>query len=191
VNRRSRGIALLVALATLAVAASACGGSSSDPEVAQLPAQSDAAPPSTATTLSGSKDPRDVLVDFTRCLRDQGIDVPDPDFEAAPGAMRERLREAGIDVDDPRVQAAIRTCQPLLLGILQTLTPEQVQAFRDAMVDYAACMREQGVDLPDPDFSQGFQIFDGAVDPSDPAFQAANEECAKIFQGLGDPFGES
>jgi hypothetical protein len=191
VNRRSRGIALLLALATLGVAAAACGGSGSDPEVAQLPAESEAAPPSTATTPSGSKDPRDILVDFTRCLRDQGVDVPDPDFGATPGEAQERLREAGVDLDDPRVQAAIRTCQPLLLGILQTLTPEQVQAFRDAIVDYARCMREHGVDLPDPDFSKGLQLFGGSVDQSDPAFRAANEECAKIFQGLGDPFAES
>jgi hypothetical protein len=186
-----RVIALLPAFAVLAAAAAGCGGSGSEPEVAELPEAAETAQVEGATTTTAApRDPRDALVDFTRCLREQGIDIPDPDFDATPAEVRERLREAGIDVDDPRLQAAVRVCQPLLVGILQSLSPEQVQAFRDAFVEYARCMREQGVDLPDPDFSGGFDIFGGAVDPDDPAFQAANEECARIFRELANPFEE-
>lgn len=189
-NRLIRTIALMLAAAVLAVSAAACGGVDSEPEVAELPAAADTGEPETGATTDAPRDPRDILVDFTRCLREEGVDVPDPDFEAAPGEARERLEEAGIDLDDPRVQEAVETCQPLLAGILQSLSPDQVQAFRDAIVEYARCMREQGVDLPDPDFSGGFDIFGGAADPSDPAFRAANEACSGIFSDLTNPFAE-
>jgi hypothetical protein len=190
VNRLVQTIALVLAAAVLAVAAAACGGSDDEPEVAELPAAADTGEPENGATTDAARDPRDILVDFTRCLREEGVDVPDPDFEADPAEAREQLEEAGIDLDDPRVQEAVQTCQPLLGGILQSLTPEQVQAFRDAIVEYAECMREHGIDLPDPDFSGGLDIFGGAVDPSDPAFQEANEECSEIFGDLTNPFAE-
>jgi hypothetical protein len=189
-KRPGASIVLIVAVAALLATVAGCGGGSSEPEVADLPAQAETDASATGTAPSGARDPQDILVDFTRCLREQGVDVPDPDFNASPEEARKRLEEAGIDLDDPRVQKAFQTCQPLLLGILQSLTPEQVQAFRDAIVDYARCMREHGVDLPDPDFSGGLNIFGDAVDPTDPAFQAANEECSKIFRDIPNPFAE-
>ena len=190
-HRLSPRTALFVVVAVLAATAAGCGGSNDEPQVADLPAQANTETAAPETTPSAARDPRDILVDFTGCLREQGVDVPDPDFNATPDEARKRLEEAGIDLDDPHVQEAIRTCQPLLLGILQSLSPEQVQAFRDAIVDYARCMREHGVDLPDPDFSGGLDIFGGAADPSDPAFQAANEECSKIFRDIPNPFADS
>jgi hypothetical protein len=190
VNPLIRTIALVVAAVALVAAAAACGGSDDEPEVAALPAAADTGEPETGATTDVARDPRDILVDFTRCLREEGVDVPDPDFDAAPGEARQRLEEAGVDLDDPRVQEAVQTCQPLLAGILQSLSPEQIQGFRDAIVEYAKCMREQGIDLPDPDFSGGFDIFGGAADPSDPAFQAANEVCSDVFSDLENPFAE-
>jgi hypothetical protein len=190
VKRLVQTIACVLAAGVLAAAAAACGGSDDEPEVADLPTVADTGEPESGATTEGARDPRDILVDFTRCLREEGVDVPDPDFEAAPGEARERLEEAGIDLDDPRVQEAVQTCQPLLAGILQSLSPEQIQGFRDAIVEYAECMREQGIDLPDPDFSGGFDIFGGEADPSDPAFQAANEVCSDVFGDLTNPFAE-
>jgi hypothetical protein len=190
VNRFVRTIAFVLVAGTLAATAAACGGSNDEPEVAELPAAADTGEPETGATTEASRDPRDILVDFTRCLREEGIDVPDPDFEAAPGEARDRLEEAGIDLDDPQVQEAVQTCQPLLAGILQSFSPEQIQAFRDAFVEYAQCMRDQGIDLPDPDFSGGLDIFGGEIDPSDPAVQAANEVCSEVFGDLTNPFAE-
>jgi hypothetical protein len=190
VKRLVQTIAFVLASGVLAASAAACGGSDDEPEVAALPAATETGEAPTGATTEAVRDPRDILVDFTRCLREEGVDVPDPDFEAAPGEARERLEEAGIDLDDPHVQEAVQTCQPLLAGILQSFSPEQIQAFRDAIVEYAECMREQGIDLPDPDFTEGFDIFGGAADPSDPAFQAANQVCSDVFSDLANPFAE-
>ena len=57
-------------------------------------------------------------------------------------------------------------------------------------------LRDQGIDMPDPDFSQGFGpgaggragIF-GDLDPQSPEFQAAAQECQGIFEGGFGPGG--
>ncbi len=52
------------------------------------------------------------------------------------------------------------------------------------MLEYARCMRDEGVDMPDPDFSQGggFIGMGGDVDPDDPDFRAADEVCRSILE---------
>jgi len=127
-------------------------------------------------------------VAFTGCLRDQGLDIPDPDFTASPVEARKSVEAAGIDLDDPAVQEKIDACRPILLGILQTLSPEQIQGYRESFVAYAQCMRSSGLDVPDPDFTQGLDLFGGAIDPDDPAFAEADAECRKVFDDAPNPF---
>ena len=53
-------------------------------------------------------------------------------------------------------------------------------------------MRQNGIDMPDPDFSTGPGGGGGLFrngDRSDPKFQAADEECRSAFQNLPGPFG--
>ena len=66
----------------------------------------------------------------------------------------------------------------------------------DTMVEYAACMRENGYDMDDPDFSSFGPGTNGEpgeggpggpfreIDPEDPDFVAANEACGEILGGL-------
>ena len=59
----------------------------------------------------------------------------------------------------------------------------------DLLVEYAGCMRDNGVDMPDPDFSGGGGMIDlGIADPNDSTFQAADEACRSILAGFG-PMG--
>jgi hypothetical protein len=60
------------------------------------------------------------------------------------------------------------------------------------MLAFAQCMRDHGIDYPDPVFSEdgGVTLIgpdEGAAgfDPNDPAFQAAQEACQEIFGGSG------
>lgn len=67
---------------------------------------------------------------------------------------------------------------------------------QDAQLEFAECMRENGMpDFPDPD-SGGGPVMVGPgneIDPNDPAFQDANQACAsKLGNGAGgtlDPAG--
>jgi len=45
---------------------------------------------------------------FTRCMREQGIDLADPRF---PGAGKVLLGIAGVDTDSPAFEAAAESCQ--------------------------------------------------------------------------------
>ena len=181
---RGRLAAALLATAAVLVA-SACGGSDDDESdgVASLPAAT--AP---ATTAATQEDARDLLVAFTRCLREEGLDVPDPDFSLSPEEAREQFRDSGIDFEDPAVQEAVAACRPLLAGILQAFSPEQIEAFRDAAVEWADCMRDRGIDVPDPDFTAPLGRIFGELDEDDPDFRAANEACDDVFEDLGNPF---
>ena len=48
---------------------------------------------------------------------------------------------------------------------------------------YVACVRENGFDLPDPDFSGDGPIFDpDQVDQTDETFQAASAKCQSTLR---------
>ena len=72
------------------------------------------------------------------------------------------------------------------------LTPED----QDKMLAFTECMREHGVDMPDPQFGEGGGFIrvgpgDGAngdgpaFDPNDSDFQAAQEACRELLPGFG------
>ena len=135
---------------------------------------------------ANSDDPevQDAQVRYSRCMREHGIDMPDPGAD-------EQMR---IEIDDPDAwQAAEEECRPILEEIVGTFEPpsEEEQArMREQALEFAKCMREQGIDMPDPQFSEdgGMTISaetdggePGALGPDDEDFQAAAEEC-----GAGD-----
>ena len=67
---------------------------------------------------------------------------------------------------------------------------------QETMLEFAACMREHGVDMPDPDLSGGggrmlFRAGADGVDPQSPTFQKAQEACQEILEeafGAGPGF---
>jgi len=184
------GLALVLGLA-------ACGGSSGSggSEVAKLDDASQQAAASTTTTSTSTSpaDFQDAMLEFTQCLRDQGLDVEDPDFSAGPGGGG--FLGNDLDQDDPDVQAAMEECRPLLQSSRPQLSEEDMQAMQDAVLEYAKCMREHGVDMPDPDFSgdagPGAGGLFGDVNRDDPDFQAADEACRDALQNAmpGPPGG--
>ncbi|MFQ5968421.1 MAG: hypothetical protein ACE5MI_12565 [Acidimicrobiia bacterium] len=176
-------------LAALALVAVACGSEASAEGVASL---SD-----TDTTIGAepSGETEDLNVEesflaFTQCMRDEGIDLPDPELDANGNITFGGFdRDPGADPED--IRAAFGVCQEHIEGVVQQFIGRDLTEIQDTLVEYAACMRENGYDMPDPDFSgfgpgQGGGPFGGAIDPNDPAFQTANEICQEIFT---DAFG--
>lgn len=182
-----RALALVGALGlTLA----ACSSGGADDGVATLGDGNSGS----GASASPSIDPEDALADFAQCMRDNGIeDFPDPQVDengqiifGGPGGG-----DGGppSDADLQDLQAAMQACQDLLpegLGPGQ-ISAEDQAAFQDALLEYAQCMRDQGIDFPDPDFSGGdgeFAVGGGGVDPNDPDFQAADEQCRPILDDV-------
>jgi hypothetical protein len=136
---------------------------------------------------ANSDDPevQDAQVRYSRCMREHGIDMPDPGAD-------EQMR---IEIDDPDAwQEAEEECRPILEEIVGTFEPpsEEEQArMREQALEFAKCMREHGVDMPDPQFSDdgGVTITadegePGALGPDDDDFQAAAEECGAGDRGM-------
>ena len=130
-------------------------------------------------------DPEDAFLLFAECLRDEGLDVSDPGFSSGrgPGGI---LR--GIDRQDPEVQAALETCRPLIESARPELTDEEQAERQDAVLAFTKCLRSEGLDVSDPDFSGGGRggIFRGSnIDPQDPEVQAAIETCRDEVPDFG------
>jgi hypothetical protein len=197
-RRRTSFLLLLAVAAALAVVAAGCGGGSSDADGAEVADVADESgggeEQETTTTETAPEDPEEAMLAFTKCLREHGIDVPDPEFDDE-GRGRMRITPGqGIDPDDPEFRAAQEECRPLLGSIRGQFDEEDRRRFQDAALEFARCMRGKGFDVPDPDFSgegpggrRGLRQFFGDVDPDDPEFRAAQEECKKAFEGLGGP----
>ncbi len=68
--------------------------------------------------------------------------------------------------------------------------PDLVE-LQDTFLEFAACMRDNGYDIPDPDFSGdtfgGFFEMGENIDPNDPAFLEAMGQCQDIFTRFQQP----
>ena len=133
------------------------------------------------------------MLDFTQCMREQGIDVDDPtmgadgNLQLAPieivGSAEGDVEEAMAEMD-----TVFAECPEHLAGAtFGAPDPDAGIAFEDALVEYAGCMRDEGIDMPDPDFSGEGGVIDlGSATPGDQAeFESAHAECQEILAGAG------
>lgn len=126
-RRRSR-LAALAAAPLLLIALAACSP------------QSSGGSGSTDTPAQGSTQWR---LDFAKCMRGEGIDVPDPGANGAVPA-------SGPEDETPERQTATKKC-------LAELGPQPVQNGGDGdqqigqdQLQIAQCLREHGFDVADP-----------------------------------------
>ena len=162
------------ALALLAL--TACGSESEGNGVATLSGAKGSATP------TASADPEEAFRAFARCMREHGVDMPDPgaggDVVLAPSGAPRQMGEAE------------RACNHHLKAVLREGPKMNDPEMQDRALRFARCMRENGVDMPDPgaDGSIRKKAGDGGAverpfDPNDPAFKKAHEACV---HHLGD-----
>ena len=182
---------LLLPILSISLIAAACSSGGGGDEVASLAAsaESDIAVP----TPDEEVDREEALLAFAECLRDEGVEVDDP--EVGPDGQLRLPRPTSVqEVDREVMQAAREACSGYLEGITIGFAERDTSEFQDMLLEYAACMRENGYDMADPDLS-GFQpgsgqgdgggIFGGLEDRDDPTFIAADEACRVIFGDSG------
>jgi hypothetical protein len=155
----------------LALGVAACGGGGKPSGVASL----GGADKATGTTRAGAgSDDRQAALAYAKCMRQHGIDMPDPKFDAA-GHSSQQL-PPGVGPDDPRFKAADQACNKYLPngGAPEKPNPQEQQQ----MVQFARCMRQHGVNMPDPKPGGGIDADAGAgVNPDSPKFKAAERAC--------------
>lgn len=192
----TKRIVLLVAI--LALVAAACGGSSGDDGsgVASLSALDGGTDDgATGVNTDAEVDPELAMLELTQCIRDQGIDIADPTVDADGNPQLSRP-EFGEDGPPEGFREAIQACAGLIEGVTLRRQGQDLSALQDTLVEYAACMRTNGYEMDDPDFSnfgqpgegggpgQGGGIL-GDTDREDPDFVSANTECEDILAGFG------
>lgn len=148
---RALGVTLAV---VAAIGLGACGGGGDDSSdgVASLGA-GDAV--STETTVVG--DDQDRILAYTACLREQGLDVADPTFDA-DGNLDGGFfgPDSGVDPRSEEFQAAQEACGSLIEGLTLggpgggNFDPEAMQ---QATLAYTECLRDEGLEVDDLDFS--------------------------------------
>jgi hypothetical protein len=141
------------------------------------------AKPSGGGASSGGASPRGAIqnagLKFAGCMRKQGVDMPDPK-QAANGLT---MIEPPEDADPATLKRAQKACQKHLdSGLPAPSAGDKEQAGKGAL-RFARCMREHGIDMPDPT-GEGIAIGpDSGIDPQDPAFQGAQKACGKLLSG--------
>ncbi|AXB45470.1 hypothetical protein [Amycolatopsis albispora] len=112
---------------------------------------------------------KDEQLAFARCMRDNGVDMPDP----VDGRI---TIEAGGPGDAAKMEKANEACRHLLPngGVPKPPTPEEL----DQMRKTAQCFRDHGINVPDPDPQNPGMTMPEEVGPDDPRMKKALEECA-------------
>jgi len=201
------GTGLTLLLSFTLVALAACGSSGGGNGVVSL-ADPSAAP---AASPSASVDPEEAMLAFSKCMREHGVDIH-VGTTAAGGSSGGSTVEIGGSSDlggaadapqtgtkafDPKtVEAADEACKGLLpAGGMGDPNASMDPAVLDAMLAFAQCMRDNGVDFPDPQSNGvGIQAIpiggSGGIDPASKTFQAAEKACSsKLPVGGGSLSG--
>jgi hypothetical protein len=198
--RRLHRLPLLVLLAAGLAAGAACGGSGSGSNngVASIKTAGDKTGSDSEDKDTEDKEktnPEDAMLAFARCMREHGVDMPDPDTSGGGGVMTFSAGPASggerIDADGSKFQKAHEACKDLMgdAGPMN-LSPEQEKEMQDQALAFSRCMREHGVNMPDPSFDgEGHLMMkigpDDGLDPEDPRFQEAQQACGSAFGPAG------
>lgn len=180
--RRSLVPALVAALA-LTMSVTACGAEDDDPSVATLGGASD--DDGDGATDGGEADSEaeieEQALEFSQCMRENGVpDFPDPEIEDG----RLQMRIEGGEMDQDAMEKAQEECEDLAPRGGGNFSEEDRQEMQDAFLEYAQCMRDNGYDMPDPDFGDGEGgMFRMEGEPNDPAFTSAQEACEDKMPG--------
>lgn len=157
-----------VAFATFALVTACGSGGGGENKVASI---SDPAKPSNQQQAGDDKaGDEQKMRDFTKCMREHGIDMPEPKTGPGGGAMIELHGEPG---DEEKMKAADEACKPLLPN--GGVPPKLDAAQLDKLREQAKCMREHGVNMPDPDPNNPGIRIEGTGDPEKD--KAAFEAC--------------
>jgi hypothetical protein len=168
-------LAVVAAACGTSVALAACGGGGED----------------AGASVANQEDRfQEAGLKFAECMRENGVDVPDPEA-GEPGVMF-RLHE-GED-DGASFREAEEECRHHLEAARPELSEEQEAEFRDGALEFAECMREHGIDFPDPTFEDGGRVKMGPPEGAlsalkDPDFREAAEDCRENLPGCGHMVG--
>jgi hypothetical protein len=137
---------IVAALGAAALLLGGCGAKADDgSKVASISTPPQSGGP-TAADNSGKSD-EDKAREFAKCMREHGVDMPDPKMSGDGKGMSIAIQ--GDGADRSKVDAAQNECKHFLPNGGEMKPPSAEEL--DKMRKEAKCMREHGIDMPDPD----------------------------------------
>jgi hypothetical protein len=139
------------------MALSGCSSTAQDSGIAKL--GNAKAGPTASATPTGS--PEDQAIAFAQCMRDNGVNFPDPTVDAQgnpsfANAFRQS-QSGGFKPGDTSFRTAMTACRPLMTGL--HIGPGggnfDPQAITEALYSYTQCLRDQGLDVGDITLGSG------------------------------------
>jgi hypothetical protein len=110
-------------------------------------------------------------------MREHGIDFPDP----VNGRFEFKMKRG----DQRKLTEAQNACRDILEKAMPPVSKEQEAEMREAALRFAKCMRQHGVDMPDPTFPEGggtlMRMPKGMKD-DDPKLEEAQKACQPIME---------
>ncbi len=174
--RRWLAVASITAVVVVAIAA--------PPTLAQVATLGSPPPDAEASTVPAEAlGEQDTMLAWAECMRANGVEVTDPIFDASGafigGLEFEGTKDAGPkDAKSEPFQAASEACSDFLVAFKPVADPALEAEQTEAALRFAACMREQGLDWPDPaPDGTKFAGSDIKTDKKSVEFQAAYEVC--------------
>ncbi|SEG04323.1 hypothetical protein SAMN04489712_1038 [Thermomonospora echinospora] len=166
--RRQRRAAIAVAaVPLLALGLAGCGSQGDGKNAADKAAASRAAE-------------QERVRQFAKCMRENGVDMPDPEVGPDGGIkLRMRAESGQKGAGEEESRAAMNKCRKYMPngGKPQKLSPQDQEKLRQ----FARCMREHGVKMDDPRPEGGIVISRKKGDGlSDEEFEAAQRACQKF-----------
>jgi hypothetical protein len=188
----SRLLKLMVA-PVLVLALAAC----STPSSAGVATLSEDAGADDKSTADEQKDAEAELVKWAECMRENGIDIPDPTADGEGNLRLVRPAQRATGGSDEAPGGAVRIGEDFEKARDECGDPPQIpgagpseadlEELQENALALSQCMRDEGIeDFPDPDFSgsgpgAGARVTVGGplggVDMDDPEVQAAFEAC--------------
>lgn len=175
-----RAVFLLIVLSLLTAA---CGGD--DEPAAGVPSLEGQEPGAVSSTTEARLDADLALLEFSQCMRDEGIPLPDIALDADGAPILDPALLDTIDVQSDDFNDAFEKCQPILAqseAFSIDLDPALQALIEDQFVAFSQCMRDNGIeDFPDPSSLDAGPVYPLSVLSrfSEPEFESAVEICQR------------
>ncbi|TYB67649.1 hypothetical protein FXF51_12715 [Nonomuraea sp. PA05] len=165
--------ALVTAPFALTLLLTGCGSGDTGAKVAS--ANGTGGQASTGAGAKPSTDPKEQSLKFAQCMRENGVDMPDPD---SSGRVMMKFDK---NTPQEKVQAAQEACQQYAPSGTRQGGGDPKMA--ENMRKVAQCMRDNGVEAyPDPEGNMMRLTPDVAEDPD---FKSAEEKCKQVSAEAG------
>jgi hypothetical protein len=161
----------------LAVGVAGCGGGGKTSGVASLGGGS----ATSTTTAGGRQDDMQKALNWARCMRQHGVNMPDPRFDAQGRMLPPEPAAVPNAQAKLKSKAAEQACKQYEPSGGPPTHPPGAQERQQALA-FARCLRQHGINVPDPQIdATGIHLLPEGMDEDDPRLRAPRQACRQYL----------